>query len=84
MSLLSIGVPQAAEAAGKAEAVAVKAVQLSRTAHTRAALAAAISASQAYNEVHLSSAFLPDNIHVSCRITLGCYTLAAGSQPKFF
>jgi hypothetical protein len=42
---------QAAEAAGKAEAVAVTAAQLSRTAHTRAALAAAISASQAYNQV---------------------------------
>lgn len=42
---------QAAEAAGKAEAVAVSAAQLARTAHTRAALAAAISANQAYNEV---------------------------------
>lgn len=42
---------QAGEAAGKAEAVALNAAQLSRAAHTKAALAAAISASQAYNQV---------------------------------
>ncbi|CAL8470611.1 g10153 [Coccomyxa elongata] len=41
---------QAGEAAGKAEAVALNAAQLSRAAHTKAALAAAISASQAYNQ----------------------------------
>ena len=41
---------QAAEAAGKAEAMAASAAQLSRAAHTKAALAAAISASQAYNQ----------------------------------
>lgn len=42
---------QAGEAAGKAEAVALNAAQLARAAHTKAALAAAISASQAYNQV---------------------------------
>ena len=42
---------QAAEAAGKAESMAFSAAQLARTAHTKAALAAAISASQAYNQV---------------------------------
>ena len=42
---------QAAEAAGKAESMALNAAQLARTAHTKAALAAAISASQAYNQV---------------------------------
>ena len=42
---------QAAEAAGKAESMAFTAAQLARTAHTKAALAAAISASQAYNQV---------------------------------
>ena len=46
---------QAGEAAGKAEAVALNAAQLSRSAHTKAALAAAISASQAYNQVHFVS-----------------------------
>ena len=48
---MSGGVLQAGEAAGKAEAVALNAAQLSRAAHTKAALAAAISASQAYNQV---------------------------------
>lgn len=48
---VSSGVLQAGEAAGKAEAVALNAAQLSRAAHTKAALAAAISASQAYNQV---------------------------------
>lgn len=49
---------QAAEAAGKAEIMAFDAAELSRSAHTKSALTAAIKASQAYNQVSSFSKYM--------------------------